>query len=71
LVLIANNFKASYTSIIACTTLAANFMPHPLPVWAWQSRVSHRVKNQQFYVSRWSPTISGKKMATLSNIGFL
>ena len=30
--------------------------------------VSHTVKNQLFYASRWSPTVSGRKVATLSNI---
>ena len=34
-------------------------------------RVSHAVKNQPFYASLYSSTISGKDVATLSNIGFI
>ena len=37
------------------------------------SRLAHFAlrPNQLFYASRWSPTVSGGKIATLSNIGFL
>ena len=72
---IVHNFQAvvvaslqtwcSDSPIIHCCTHAGKFVPRPLPVWAWYSRLSHAVENRPLYLSLWSSTISGK------NIGFL
>ena len=73
---ITHNFKAVIANKIwsffnHCSTLAENLVPHPFLVWAWQLRISHAVETQPFNASLWSSTISGKKIPTLSNVGFL
>ena len=49
------------------------FVSRLLPVWVWQSRVLQVVENQLVYASLTcrSSTISGKNIATLSNIGLV
>jgi len=68
---IATELKPGVTILQSLHYTRCKFRAHPLPVWAWQSRVSHAVKYLPFYASRWCPTVSGRKIATLPNVGFL
>ena len=77
--LIAHNFKAVIATDLkpSVAILQSLHYTHcticapPTSGLGMAMRVSHAVVNRPFYASHWCPTVSGRKIATLSNIGFL
>ena len=45
-----------------------NFVPRLLPVWVWQSRISHAVEKRPFHASLWSSTISGSSYCSFKDM---
>ena len=68
---VATDFKPGTIILQSLSTLAENFAPRPLPVWAWRSGLLHAVEKRSFYASLWSSTISGKNIARLPKVRFL